>query len=58
MLNTVRDVSGSVKVQVAVKLSPFHTSPEKFALELEVAGSAGVVIFNRFYQHYFNLEDL
>jgi len=58
MLETVRHVTGSVKVPVTVKLSPFHTSPAQFALALEHAGAAGVVLFNRFYQPDFNLEDL
>lgn len=58
MLDTVRSVTSSVRVPVAVKLSPFHTSPLNFTLELEKAGAAGVVLFNRFYQPDFNLEDL
>jgi dihydroorotate dehydrogenase (fumarate) len=58
MLTTVRNVTGAVKIPVSVKISPFHTSPLHFALELEKAGAAGVVLFNRFYQPDFNLEDL
>jgi dihydroorotate dehydrogenase (fumarate) len=58
MLETVRRVAASVKIPVSVKISPFHTSPAQFALALENAGAAGVVLFNRFYQPDFNLEDL
>lgn len=58
MLETVRSVTTGVRIPVAVKISPFHTSPVQFALELENAGAAGVVVFNRFYQPDFNLEDL
>jgi dihydroorotate dehydrogenase (fumarate) len=58
MLETVRAVTTSVKVPVAVKISAFHTSPAQFALALEHAGASGVVVFNRFYQPDFNLEDL
>jgi dihydroorotate dehydrogenase (fumarate) len=58
MLETVRNVVGSVKIPVAVKISPFHASPVQFALALEQVGAAGVVVFNRFYQPDFNLEDL
>jgi dihydroorotate dehydrogenase (fumarate) len=58
MLQTVRDVASTISIPVAVKISPFHTSPLHFALALEQAGAAGVVIFNRFYQPDFNLEDL
>ncbi len=58
MLQTVRDVSTSIKIPVAVKISPFHTAPAQFALALEHAGAKGVVLFNRFYQPDFNLEEL
>lgn len=58
MLQTVREVSGSVKIPVAVKISPFHTAPAQFALALEHAGAKGAVLFNRFYQPDFNLEEL
>jgi len=58
MLETVRSVASSVKIPVAVKLSAFHTSPAQFALALENAGAAGVVVFNRFYQPDLNIEEL
>lgn len=58
MLETVRIVVGSVRVPVAVKLSPFHTAPAQFALALEKTGAAGVVLFNRFYQPDFDIEEL
>ena len=58
MLMTVRDVVRSVGIPVAVKISAFHTAPANFARELERAGAKGVVIFNRFYQPDFNLEEM
>lgn len=58
MLETVRSVTSSVSIPVAVKLSPFHTAPAQFAVALEQAGAKGVVLFNRFYQPDFNLEEL
>ncbi len=58
MLETVALVVRSVRIPVAVKLSPFHTAPVQFALALERAGAAGVVLFNRFYQPDFNIEEL
>jgi dihydroorotate dehydrogenase (fumarate) len=58
MLETVSSVVSSVKIPVSVKLSPFHTSPAQFVAALEHAGARGVVLFNRFYQPDFNLEDL
>ena len=58
MVATVRDVTSSVEIPVSVKISPFHTSPAFFASELERAGAAGVVLFNRFYQPDINAEEL
>ncbi len=58
MRDTVRDVVSTVQIPVAVKISTFHTAPAQFALSLEEAGAKGVVLFNRFYQPDFNLEDL
>lgn len=58
MLETVASVVRSVKIPVAVKLSPFHTSPAHFVAELEGVGAKGVVVFNRFYQPDFNIDDL
>ncbi|HEX2855329.1 MAG TPA: dihydroorotate dehydrogenase-like protein [Opitutaceae bacterium] len=58
MLETVRTVAGSVKIPVAVKISAFHSSPAHFTKALEHAGAAGVVMFNRFYQPDFNIEEL
>lgn len=58
MVETVRQVVRSVQVPVAVKISPFHTSPAQFVTALEGAGAKGVVLFNRFYQPDFNIEEL
>ncbi len=58
MLATVRRVVGAVQVPVAVKISAFHTSPAHFALSLERAGAAGVVIMNRFLQPDLDIEEL
>jgi dihydroorotate dehydrogenase (fumarate) len=41
-----------------VKLSPFHTSPANFVADLEALGTKGTVVFNRFYQPDFNIDDL
>ena len=43
LLEIVHLVSDSVRIPVAVKISPFHTSPANFAMSLEHAGAAGVV---------------
>ncbi|MEQ1891184.1 MAG: dihydroorotate dehydrogenase-like protein [Planctomycetota bacterium] len=46
----VREVCASVKIPVAVKLSPFYTALPRFASSLVAAGARGLVLFNRFYQ--------
>ena len=58
MLETVSLVAAAVNIPVSVKLSPFHTSPAQFALALERVGASGVVLFNRFYQPDFDIEEL
>jgi dihydroorotate dehydrogenase (fumarate) len=58
MLETVSLVTAAVNIPVSVKLSPFHTSPAQFALALEKVGASGVVLFNRFYQPDFDIENL
>jgi dihydroorotate dehydrogenase (fumarate) len=54
----VRDVCEQVQIPVAVKLSPFYTSLPNFARRLVEAGADGLVLFNRFYQPDFDLEEL
>jgi dihydroorotate dehydrogenase (fumarate) len=57
-LELVRDVKGSVKIPVAVKLSPFFSSIPNFCASLDALGVDGLVMFNRFYQPDFDLERL
>ncbi len=54
----VRDVCERVEIPVAVKLSPFFTSLPNFARRMVGAGAKGLVLFNRFYQPDFDLEQL
>jgi dihydroorotate dehydrogenase (fumarate) len=58
MLETVGLIAGAVKIPVTVKLSPFHTAIAQLAVALELAGAAGVVIFNRFYQPDVNIAEI
>lgn len=58
MLDVVGRIAGAVKIPVAVKLSPYHTALAQLAVALELAGAAGVVVFNRFYQPDVNINDL
>lgn len=57
-LDVVRAVRAAVTMPLAVKLSPFWTSLPHFARELARAGANGLVLFNRFYQPDFDLENL
>jgi dihydroorotate dehydrogenase (fumarate) len=41
-----------------MKLSPFFSSPGHFAKQLDAAGAAGLVLFNRFYQPDIDIEEL
>ena len=54
----VSDVRKSVKIPIAVKLSPYFTSIPNMAKRLVEAGANGLVLFNRFYQPDLNIEDL
>jgi dihydroorotate dehydrogenase (fumarate) len=58
LIDITHQVCSSVRIPIAVKLSPFHTSPANFVKALEDAGAAGVVLFNRFYQPDFDLEEM
>jgi len=54
----VRTVKQSVKIPLAVKLSPFYTAFANFAQRLVEAGADGLVLFNRFYQPDIDIENL
>jgi len=54
----VGDVCKSIKIPVAVKLSPFLTAIPNIAKRLTNAGAKGLVLFNRFYQPDIDLENL
>jgi dihydroorotate dehydrogenase (fumarate) len=47
-----------VGIPVAVKLSPYFSSPGHFAKQLDAMGTAGLVMFNRFYQPDIDIEEL
>jgi len=54
----VKDMHTEVQIPIAVKLSPFYTALPNFAARLVEAGAHGLVLFNRFYQPDFDLEEL
>ena len=54
----VKQVKTATSIPVAVKLSPQYTSIPHLAAELDHAGADGLVLFNRFYQPDFDIENL
>ena len=54
----VAEVKSAIKIPLAVKISPFVTSIPNFAKRLVAAGADGLVLFNRFYQPDFDLDEL
>ena len=57
-VDLVADIKSSIKIPLAVKLSPFYTSFPHFAKRLVTAGANGLVLFNRFYQPDFDIEEM
>ena len=57
-LDVVKDVTDSVTIPVAVKLSPYFSSTANMAKQLAGAGADALVLFNRFFQPDINLESL
>ena len=57
-LDILSSVRQAVNIPVAVKLSPFFSSIPNMASRLSEAGAEGLVLFNRFYQPDFDLENL
>ncbi|CUS02366.2 Dihydroorotate dehydrogenase family protein [Candidatus Promineifilum breve] len=54
-IDLVRDVTQSVRIPVAVKLSPYFSAMANMARRLTGAGASGLVLFNRFYQPDFDV---
>jgi dihydroorotate dehydrogenase (fumarate) len=54
----VAEVSSAITIPLAVKISPFITSVPHFAKRLVEAGANSLVLFNRFYQPDFDLDEL
>lgn len=49
-LEMARAVKTTVRIPVALKLSPYYSSLANFAAEVDKVGLDGLVLFNRFYQ--------
>lgn len=55
-VSILRAVKAQVQVPVAVKLSPYFSSPGNMAKQLVEAGADGLVLFNRFYEGDIDLD--
>jgi len=58
LIEVVKAVKASVKIPIAVKLSPFYSSVANLAGTLDGLGVEAMVLFNRFYQPDFDMQDL
>ncbi len=54
----LKRIKGAVSIPVAMKLSPYFTTMASMATKLDEAGADALVLFNRFYQPDFDLEQL
>ena len=54
----VQDIGEEIDIPLAVKLSPFFTALPNFIKRVSDAGASGAVLFNRFYQPDFDLDEL
>jgi len=57
-LDIVKAVKETVTIPVAVKMNPFFSSIANMAKRFEEAGADGLVMFNRFIQPDFDLDEL
>ncbi len=57
-IDILQAVKRTVRIPVAMKISPFFSSFASFAERLDRGGADALVLFNRFYQPDIDLEDL
>lgn len=57
-LNILQSIKQSVKIPVAVKLNPYFSATGNMALRMKNAGADALVLFNRFYQPDFDINEL
>ncbi|MCB9136383.1 MAG: dihydroorotate dehydrogenase-like protein [Anaerolineales bacterium] len=57
-IDLIENVTSSIKIPVAVKLSPYFSATANMAMRLANAGARGLVLFNRFYQPDIDLDAL
>ncbi|MCB0164462.1 MAG: dihydroorotate dehydrogenase-like protein [Anaerolineae bacterium] len=57
-IDVLRDVKSSVSIPVAMKLNPYFSATAHMTFRLAEAGANALVLFNRFYQPDFDIENL
>jgi dihydroorotate dehydrogenase (fumarate) len=57
-LNIIEAIKGTVKIPVAVKLNPYFSAMGNMSLRMKNAGADALVLFNRFYQPDFDINEL
>lgn len=57
-LNIIDDIKHSVKIPVAVKLNPYFSALGNMAKRMKASGADALVLFNRFYQPDFDINEL
>lgn len=57
-LNIIQTIKREVKIPVAVKLNPYFSATGNMAMRMKNAGADALVLFNRFYQPDFDINEL
>lgn len=57
-LNIIEAIKQTVKIPVAVKLNPYFSAMGNMSLRMKNAGADALVLFNRFYQPDFDINEL
>lgn len=57
-LNIIQSIKQTVKIPVAVKLNPYFSAMGNMSLRMKNAGADALVLFNRFYQPDFDINEL
>lgn len=57
-LNIIKQVKNTVQIPVAVKLNPYFSAMGNMASRMQHEGADALVLFNRFYQPDFDIDEL
>lgn len=57
-LNIIESIKRTVKIPVAVKLNPYFSAMGNMSMRMKNAGADALVLFNRFYQPDFDINEL